>query len=542
MAYTTTLLEFASEKVITLLLVKERSKCRKHNKTDKKNRLDQECDIYSLSRRKMLSRMMPPRHTWVRPSKRSRLPNRAADTSKNTIKALLLTIDRDRKLSKNKGLTFIYLQELDAFIERIKKLLANGQVKFDSPHLIPLFKSTKIVQGSVSDVICRPIVIYRRLEDKVIIALTNLYLTFLVDEYLHENILSYRPPRLFHGQERHITNFNDGIALIKKYYEVKRNEDIYVADCDIKKFYDIIPHSVVLDSFNRLLKKTSLTYEGKSQVLMVLKAYLDSYDFYTNVLMESQRIPKQYFAKVRCQLNDIDNVNNYQIEWVDEIMALPEKERLHRGVPQGGALSLIIANVVLNDVDQVIVAKEDSNRLFIRYCDDMILMHTSSKECKRLMNAYTTSLTEHGLYYHALEHVSDSKDLKFPEITTKRFWNTKSHYTFKWDFGSGDCNSYIGFLAYEMRCDGKLRLRKSNVLRFKEKINRRFYAIRRYKKSDKHSEEEKSQHEKQTLDQLLAGVNFYKSFQSSHFKQGRQYQYFMKLRTRVEARLAQIDK
>ena len=75
-------------------------------------------------------------------------------------------------------------------------------------------------------------------------------------------------------------------------------------------------------------------------------------------------------------------------------------------------------------------------------------------------------------------------------------------------------------------------------MHFKEKINRIYYAIRRDQRSDKHSEEEKEQYRQKTLDQLLNCVNFYKSLDPNTFKQGRQYQFLLKLRKRVEARLA----
>ena len=529
-----TLQEYATEKKLTVLLIKERAKCRKHNRSDKKNRLDQNCDINTMSRRKMLSRMMPPRHTWVRPSKRKRLPNGAADTSKNTEKALLLTIERDRERCKTIGQQFAYLQELDKFILRIKKRLGEVHLQFEHPLLVPILKDKNTGDDGVTNVTCRPLVVYTRLEDKIIIAVTSRYLTSLLDRHLHENILSYRPSRQFHEQEHHVTTNNDGIVLIKNFRDKYVDKDIYVADCDIKKFYDSIPHSVVIECFDRILDKTKLTSDGKAQVMSVLKAYLDSYNFYTNALIESQVAPRQCFHKVRRRMKDQNDENNYRIEWVDEIMALPEEEKARRGVPQGGALSLVIANVVLNDVDQVIVANKDDNRLFIRYCDDMILMHTSREECERLMNAYTTSLTNHGLFYHDFEHVSQ---LKEQELTTKSFWKAKSHHTFKWDYGSGESNSYIGFLGYEMRRDGKMRLRKSKVKHFKEKLNRIYYAIRRYQKSDKHSEEEKEQYRQKTLDQLLNCVNFYKSLDPNTFKQGRQYKFFTKLRQRVENRL-----
>ena len=79
-----TLLDFATPKMLTCLLVKERAKCRRRNRNDKKKKhFNRECDINKLSPRKMLSRIMPPRQTWVRPSKRKRLDNSAVDTSKN---------------------------------------------------------------------------------------------------------------------------------------------------------------------------------------------------------------------------------------------------------------------------------------------------------------------------------------------------------------------------------------------------------------------------------------------------------------------------
>ena len=539
MANAITLQEYATEKNLTVLLVKERAKCRKHNRSDKKNRLDHDCEINTMSRRKMLSRMMPPRHTWVRPSKRKRLPNGAAYTSKNTEKALLLTIERDRERCKTTGQQFAYLQELDKFIQRIKKRLDEVHLQFEHPLLVPILKDKKTGDGGVTNVVCRPLVVYTQLEDKIIIAVTSRYLTRLLDRHLHENILSYRPSRQFHGQEHHVTTNNDGIVLIKNFRDKHVDKDIYVADCDIKKFYDSIPHSVVTECFDRILDKTKLTNEGKAQVKKVLNAYLDSYNFYTSALIESQIAPRQCFNKVRRRLKDLNNENVYNIEWVDEIMALPQQEKAKRGVPQGGALSLIIANVVLNDVDQVIVANKDDNRLFVRYCDDMILMHTSLEECKRLMKAYTTSLTNHGLFYHEFEQVSELKD---HELTTCSFWKAKSHHTFRWDYGCGDRNSYIGFLGYEMRRDGKLRLRKSTVMNFKEKINRNYYAIRRYLKSDKHSEEEKEQYKQQTLDKLLAGVKFYNSLDLPTFMRGRQYEFITKLIARAEARLVRIKK
>ena len=533
-----TLLDFATQKVLTSLLVKERAKCRRRNRNDEKKYLDRECDINVLSTRKILSRIMPPRRMWVRPAKRVKLDNGAVDTSKNAEKALLLTIDRDRK--NRSANPRIYLDELDAFIGHIRERLSGDNLKLESPQLMPILKSQRVLPDRTLEVTCRPLSVYRRLEDRIILSLTSRYLTQLLDKHLHENILSYRPARIFLGQEHHVPDFNDGIKLIKNFLKEHDSENIYVADCDIKKFYDTIPHSTVIECFNRILDKTRLNTEGKAQVMKVIKAYLNSYNFYTNAMTVANSKP-QVFHKVRKRLHDHDNKNTYRIGWVDRIMMEnDEQEWCQRGVPQGGSLSLIVANVVLNDVDQVIVTQQDENCLFVRYCDDMILMHTDRDHCSQLMAAYADSLSEHGLYYHDFERVSDAKSTKDPTVTTGRFWQIKSHHTFLWGDGEGDSNRYIGFLGYEMRRTGKMRLRRSNILRFKEKSGRLFYALRRYQIDDKHTNEEVEQHYNQTFEKLMAGMDFYTAFDKERFKKGSQYKYMERLKEQIERRLNKL--
>ena len=83
-----------------------------------------------------------------------------------------------------------------------------------------------------------------------------------------------------------------------------------------------------------------------------------------------------------------------------------------------------------------------------------------------------------------------------------------------------------------------MRLRKNNIKRFEEKFQMKFHALRRYKKNEKHSEEEFLTHQKEVLDKLMNGVNFYESFDLEQFKCGSQYRYLQKLRMRIERQLS----
>ena len=533
----TTLLEFATTNELTKLLIKERAKCRRRNRSDKHHShddLNKECDLDDLGNRKKLSRIMPPRRNWVRPKKRKRktLANGANDTSKNAETALQLTIKRDRKLQRQGKEYPSYLDELNTFIKRIQTHLASGTLVFGKPQLTPILKSTKHQPDDTTIVTCRPLSVYSRLEDKIVLAVASHYLTKFFDRYLHPHILSYRKARRFEDYEKHhVTDFNDGIKLIMKFREHHLRHTIYAADCDIKKFYDIIPHTVIRDCFRRLLDRTTLTDEGREQVMRLLDAYLNSYNFYEDAWLFAEQNDDVY-NKIRCRLHDAKKQKHYQLGWVDELLQDPEK-RQDRGVPQGGSLSLLIANIVLNDVDQPIVKEDDPNRLFIRYCDDMILLHTDPDECQRLMNLYTRSLEEHGLYYHPFKPFDRAGN------PAHEFWKAKSHQPFLWGEGEGNSNRYIGFLGYELRRDGKMRLRKDNVMRFKEKFRRLYYALRRYKK--KHCEEKFAEHQNQTLEKALS-MAFYTAIDQEKFLKGSQYKYLTKLKDRTVKRLAKVKR
>jgi hypothetical protein len=65
------------------------------------------------------------------------------------------------------------------------------------------------------------------------------------------------------------------------------------------------------------------------------------------------------------------------------------------GVPQGGALSCLIANAVLHEADKVVARLQEeakSELLYLRYCDDMILISPDRKVCTAAFAAYRNVL------------------------------------------------------------------------------------------------------------------------------------------------------
>lgn len=519
-----TLYQYASNERIISLIIKERIKCsgkyarRVRSRADKSIGLAQmnhkvdDADE-NLSKLDLLTSMMPSRNSWVRPHSRDKFkcPDGKIDVSKLNAKSIAQAIRRDRKLLRllqqkavqdplKQDETALlkrleYLGRLDRFVSDLRnEIKSDTPVALSKPLLKSLFKNSKRSEDGTVTITFRPLSVYVSLHDKIILALASNYLTSMFNWYLRKNILSYRSARRFLDKKHHVTDFNDGIELIRRFREGHKDESIYVADCDIMKFYDTINHNVVRECFSTMLAAAHLDADGRSQVMRILDAYLNSYNFYQDVQQKSLRPhfwdrAKNGYATNRtiCKFDWVGESDFYECYGGEEHFL---KERDHIGVPQGGSLSLIIANVVLNDVDWDVLTPdmrideaqdstariENQNALFIRFCDDMVLMHTDKTTCKQLMDRYCQSLKDHRLIYHPFTPMANVKN---GASTKSSFWKVKSHEPFCWRNGEGNASAWIGFLGYEMHRDGSIRLRKSNCQKIDAKIDRQESIMRR---------------------------------------------------------------
>jgi hypothetical protein len=132
------------------------------------------------------------------------------------------------------------------------------------------------------------------------------------------------------------------------------------------------------------------------------------------------------------------------------------------GVPQGGALSCLIANIILDSVDRRIYGEKDSNTFYARFCDDMVLMHTNKEICNEKFNDYQTGIKEVKLISH--------KSRSFRDYRTE-FWasSLKSKAPYKWaeykidDRDLAQNVPWVSFVGYQIRYDGLIRIRKSSI-------------------------------------------------------------------------------
>lgn len=161
------------------------------------------------------------------------------------------------------------------------------------------------------------------------------------------------------------------------------------------------------------------------------------------------------------------------------------------GVPQGGALSGLIANILLDYSDKMLQPIE--GLFYVRYCDDMILMHKDEDECKKAIEIFRNSISDLHLFNHPFKNDfffinknrTDKKSknerifISKKSMTLSRsyeysigtFWSSKSKGPYKWDKISKENNSlpWIGFVGYEINHNCETRIRKRSLKKELEK-------------------------------------------------------------------------
>lgn len=431
--------------VTDVLISKRVQLCDKRHKKHQMHLLSPSMGMGELSDAEtMILAMMPPRKSWVNLSRKSRYRDlddgnrqRRAAAKCNWI-SIKWTIKRDLAGETEPA----YLRNLREFVDKIQTGVRAEEFVFEEPLLFP---------DSKDESSCRPLCKFERLEDAVILILANKYLTELFNGLFYDESLAFRSKREYHGERDYVTAHHDAVARMKEYRERFDGKRLYVSECDLQKFYDTVSHRVVRKCYYGLLKKAGKENPGISfeEINRVFEAYLRCYSF-----------PKI----VCCKENDVafweeNNVEEPQrhFKWVDAKLLGTTKRGLMRrniGVPQGGALSGLIANMVLNAVDWEVKRSMKDSDLYLRYCDDMIIISTSKARCKKLFSLYYNGTKRLSLVPHRPE-----KDLQFGK---DGFWKGKSKDAYPWAMGRKDVAEWIGFVGYEMRRDGMMRIRKKS--------------------------------------------------------------------------------
>ena len=295
----------------------------------------------------------------------------------------------------------------------------------------------------------RPISVFK-LNDLIITGQIARYLSNCFDPLFSDSSYAFRTGI----QKGKVFNHHKAIEDIIE-FKNKAKQPLFVSECDIKKFYDCVNHTKILQEFISITKeaKTKLSIEIDNRAVYFFNSYLDAFSFNENVLKEEKKL----LSKV--------GILNGTIPWVKDSELLdvnsnPNTDRI--GVPQGGAISCLIANILLTHVDRIVTANPDGKTFYARFCDDMVLMYTEKEKCESLLEIYQTALKEAKLISH--------KPLPFGEYG-KEFWdeNLKSKLPYKWaiNYNTKEHSKknvpWLSFVGYQIRYDGVVRVRNKSI-------------------------------------------------------------------------------
>jgi len=208
--------------------------------------------------------------------------------------------------------------------------------------------------------------------DRVIQQATAQILTPIYDPTFSESSHGFRPARSAH----------DAIRSVQQKSKVGRRK--WVVDCDLKAFFDTVNHDVLMTRLERRIKDR--------RVLSLIGKYLRA----GVVMPNGQR-------KSTCS-----------------------------GVPQGGPLSPLLANILLDDLDREL---EKRGHPFARYADDFVTLCRSPRAAQRVM-ASIAHFIEHRLKLivnrtkSCVCKIAESTFLGFTIVRHRIKWSTKSKTKF----------------------------------------------------------------------------------------------------------------
>ena len=214
--------------------------------------------------------------------------------------------------------------------------------------------------------------------DRVIQQAIAQELSPIYEEQFSENSYGFRPKRGAHDALRQCQkNVNDGY--------------VYVVDMDLEKFFDTVCQSKLIEILSRTIK------DGR--VISLIHKYLNA-----------------------------------------GVIAKGIFERTEVGMPQGGPLSPLLSNVMLNELDKEL---ECRGHRFVRYADDCMIFCKSRKSAERTL-----------------------KNI-IPFIEGKLFLKVNRKKT---EVAHISKVKYLGYSFYRYKCKCRFRVHAKSVARMKDRI------------------------------------------------------------------------
>jgi len=366
---------------------------------------------------------LPPRRDWSRPIRCQRRRTRCP----------MIEISRDAIYRKVEGVyragrleDFDWGRRLVTFVEGVQARVAAGRFVFRAPELWLRPKTVPI--GNKPKFRC--ISFYKDLSDRVVLSLANKHLSSLLDPTFHDCSYAFRSTkRLTHA------------IAVQKLVALRRSTDrrLYVTDCDMMKFFDTVNHDCVLAALRR--KGAGLPIDGR--IWPLVEAFLASFSMQYVVDWKSRQDSQAW------KEFEVVDVTSLKDLYPGELPALDDL-----GLPQGGALSGLLANAVLDSVDEVACR---AGVFYARYCDDMILVASTKKMCAAALAAVMDELAKLAVPAHrVIKAVCYGSEYYAAKSKGPYAWGNPKRYR-------GVTMPWVSYVGTSIKFDGSTRIRKETV-------------------------------------------------------------------------------
>jgi hypothetical protein len=429
---------FSDEEIIRILCKKRALAAKKAHDGHFLRNISKEATSPHKVLTKDIFKYFPPRKDWIRLNLKER-NLRNTNSIKQNIIQIERTIYRERKRATKTGIKPQWLIELDGLVLDIQNVALNNAKTYDIPKPIvyPVLKDKIKLEY-------RPISSFK-LKDLIIIGQYSRYLTNCFDQLLLDCSYAFRTGI------KNVKSFNHHSAIEDIITYKNKHQNVYVAECDIKKFYDCVNHEIIKERFNSFVirAKDEFSIKIDNRAIQVFYSYLNCFSFNEDVA-----------KKERILLGSKGSIPWVTKEELEEVGSNPDTDKI--GVPQGGALSCLIANLILDSVDRNVLALGGTDTFYSRFCDDMVLMNPAKSKCQELFDVYQNSLKDVKLISHKPKSVKGyskhfwGKDLKSKEPYA---WNES---TLQHIYGTS-ISPWLSFVGYQLRYDGLVRIRKSSI-------------------------------------------------------------------------------
>lgn len=437
---------YFSERQIVALLAKYRAKLAyvRHNNY-RQHQFVEKLSVPESLHNHFLQTILPPRRQWLRP--RSHERSQFNDSLRINQKAIENAVMAYRYPPKCHTTKPEWYHRLKAFVADVRATIQQAHnYSINPPKILPVLKEK---HDDIS--VYRPIATFSTYKDRVILSLTARYLTQVLDRAFMPCAYAFRARQT----NRKALSHHQAIEDILAYRHTHRYRDFWAAECDIKKFYDSVNHKVVREALDMAVARVAqqglhVDHRALSVFEAALACYAFNQDVYpknTNGWFEEQGLQGGVFQWIEQELRQrYDSLNNERI-----------------GVAQGSPLSPLIANLILDRVDRMVLQDNaNDDLLYIRYCDDMILLHHNKAACEAALNRFKVGLSLSQLFYHDPQ-----------PITTygRNFWTVKSKQTYRWGPKHDAVGNvpWLSFVGYQIRHDGVVRIRFNSLKKEREK-------------------------------------------------------------------------